>query len=105
MKLEWPWKSTKITVEKDLQTLENQLDAVLRPVEINPNFAKNLRKQLVGKQKRSIFNWQSPKVRTGLLVAGGVVSFFAMVITGIRVISAFIATRSLGMGHKKPARA
>ena len=105
MKLEWPWKSTKITVEKDLRTLEKQLDAAMQPVEINPVFAKNLRNQLVGKRKRAIFNWQSPKVRTGLLVAGGVVSFFAMVITGIRVISAFIVARSLGMGNKKPARA
>jgi phospholipid N-methyltransferase len=105
MKLEWPWKSTKITVEKDLQTLENQLDAVMQPVEVNPDFAKKLRKQLVGRQKRKIFNWESPKLRTGLLVAGGVVSFFAMVITGIRVISAFIGARSLGMQHKKAARA
>ena len=57
MKLEWPWKSTKITVEKDLQTLENQLDAVLHPVEVNPDFVKKLRQQLVGRQQRKLFNW------------------------------------------------
>jgi hypothetical protein len=106
MKLEWPWKAKKITLEKDLHTLEEQLDAVFRPVEPRTTFTKDLRKQLIGKAKREKFNlnWESPKFRTGLLVAGGVVSFFAMLITGIRVISAFVGMRQLSMQDKKPAR-
>ena len=107
MKLEWPWKAKKITLEKDLQTLEKQLDAVLRPVEPRASFTKDLREQLVGKAKRKRLNlnWESPQFRTGLLVAGGVVSFFAMLITGIRVVSAFIGMRQLTLQSKKPAQA
>jgi hypothetical protein len=107
MKLEWPWKAKQITLEKDLQILETQLETVFRPIEPRAEYARNLREQLVGKPKRAWFNvnLQSPKVRNGLLVAGGVVSFFAMVITGIRVVGAIIGMRQLGMQGKKPAQA
>jgi hypothetical protein len=94
-------------LEKDIQTLENHLETVFRPVEPRTKFTNTLREQLVGKPKRArfSFNLQSPKVRTGLLVAGGVVSFFAMVITGIRVVGAIFGMRQLGMQIKKPAQA
>jgi hypothetical protein len=107
MKLEWPWKAKKITLEKDLQTLEKQLDSVFRPVEPRASFTTELRQQLVGKTKRKKFNlnWESPKVRTGLLVAGGVLSFFAMLITGIRIVSAFVGMRQLSMQGKEPIKA
>ena len=107
MKLEWPWKSKKITLEKDLQALEKNLDAVFRPVEPRASFSSSLRKQLIGKPKRSWFNvsWQSPKVRTGLLVAGGVVSFFAMLIAGIRLVGALMGMRQLGIENKEPVQA
>jgi hypothetical protein len=107
MKLEWPWKAKKITLEKDLQTLEKQLDAVFRPVEPRVEFAASLRKKLVGKPKRSRINLnlQSPQVRTGLLVAGGVVSFFAMLIAGIRLVGALVGMRQLRIEHKEPIQA
>lgn len=105
MKLEWPWKAKKITLEKDLYLLEKQLDAVFRPVEPRPEFANSLREQLVGKPKsrKLNLNLQSPKFRTGLLVAGGVVSFFAMVFTGVRVVAALMGMRQPRL--KEPAQA
>jgi hypothetical protein len=107
MKLEWPWKAKKITLEKDLQLLEKQMEAVFRPVEPRNGFTNSLRQQLVGKSKRAWLNLnlQSPKVRTGLLVAGGVVSFFAMLITSIRLVGALLGIRQLGTQAKKPAQA
>jgi hypothetical protein len=107
MKLEWPWKAKQITLEKDLLTLEKQLDTVFRQVEPRAEFAAKLRQQLVGKPKRERFrlNWQSPKLRTGLLVAGGVVSFVTAVIAGIRLVGAIVGMRQLQVQDEKPIQA
>jgi hypothetical protein len=88
MKFEWPWKNQRITLEKDFQVIENHLDKLFQPVTPRPEFIKKLRSELVGKpdKKRKALlkgSWQK-----GLLVAGGVVSFFAMVLGGIRIVVA-----------------
>ena len=90
MKFEWPWKSQKITLEKDLSTLEKHLASTLKPVEPSPEFLQNLRTQLVGEPERKKFQLKVGGWRQGLLVAGGVFSFFAMVIGGIRVVAALL---------------
>jgi len=91
MKFEWPWKSHKITLEKDLSTLEKHLASTLKPVEPNPEFLQSLRTQLVGEPERKKFQLKiGSGLRQGLLVAGGIVSFFAMVIGGIRVVASLL---------------
>ncbi|MCB2178690.1 hypothetical protein KQH61_04665 [bacterium] len=87
MRIEWPWKSQKITIERDLQKIETQLSKVLQPVEPRVDFIKNLRAELVGEpEKKAVPAW-----RTGVLVAGGVVSFFAMVFGGVRIVVTILA--------------
>jgi hypothetical protein len=90
MKFEWPWKSQKITLEKDLSVVKNRLAFTLKPVEPRPEFIKDLRTKLVGEPQREKFSLKIESWRQGLLVAGGIVSFFAMVIGGIRVVAALL---------------
>jgi hypothetical protein len=90
MKIEWPWKNRKITLEKDVRGVEKHLQHLLQPVAPRPEFIKTLRAELVGEQdddKKTILNgsW-----RKGVLVAGGVFSFFAMVLGGIRILIAIL---------------
>jgi len=90
MKMEWPWKNRKITLEKDLRGFEKHLQHLLQPVAPRPEFIKTLRAELVGEPKDQkealrIGNW-----RKGVLVAGGVFSFFAMVLGGIRILIAIL---------------
>jgi len=90
MKFELPWKNRKITLEKDLMVVEKHLANLLQPVSPRPEFIKQLRAELVGEpevERKAIFNgsW-----RKGVLVAGGVFSFFAMVLGGIRIVVAIL---------------
>ena len=66
--------------------MENHLGKVLQPVEPRPDFIKSLRAELVGEpEEKKALAW--PK---GFLVAGGVVSFFAMVVGGVRIVIAIL---------------
>ncbi|MFN2144265.1 MAG: hypothetical protein ACK2T7_02880 [Anaerolineales bacterium] len=90
MKYEWPWKRQKITLEKDLRLLESRLEALFQPVTPRVEFVKNLRMDLVGKPKRSLFTLPEENWQRVALLAGGIVSFFGLVLGGIRIIAALI---------------
>ncbi len=66
--------------------MEAHLSKALHPVEPRPEFIKSLRAELVGEPEEQ----KSPAWRKGFLVAGGVVSFFAMVLGGIRIVIAIL---------------
>ena len=87
MKYEWPWKRQKITLERDLSVVEKRLAATLKWVEPRPEFLQDLRENLVGQPKRKKISLKIRSWREGLLVAGGVVSIFAMVFNGARIVS------------------
>ena len=99
MKFEWPWKNRKITLERDLQVVEKRLETFFQPVAPRPEFIKNLRSDLVGEPKEKSKALLKGGWQKGLLVAGGVVSFFAMVFGGIRIVIAIIAR--MQMNKKK----
>jgi hypothetical protein len=105
MKFEWPWKKQKITLEKDLSIVESRLAATLKPVEPNPEFLQDLRAKLVGEPERKKINLKIGSWQQGLLVAGGVVSFFAMVVGGIRVVANLLSRNSQQKAVEKPASA
>ena len=90
MKYEWPWKNRKITLERDLQVVEKRLETFFQPVTPRPEFIKNLRSELVGESKEKSMALLNGGWQKGLLVAGGVVSFFAMVFGGIRIVIAIL---------------
>lgn len=105
MKFEWPWKKQKITLEKDLSIVERRLAETLKPVEPNPEFLQDLRAKLVGEPERKKINLKIGNWQQGLLVAGGVVSFFAMVVGGIRVVANLLSRNSQQKAVEKPASA
>lgn len=91
MRIEWPWKSRKITIEKDLKVVEKRLDKIFQPVSPRPEFIRQLRAELVGEpEKVGWFEKLTGKWPKGVLVAGGVVSFFAMVLGVVRFIIAIL---------------
>jgi hypothetical protein len=105
MTFEWPWKRQKITLENDLNALEATLESLFKPVSPRPEFVKALRVDLVGKPKRSWLAMPKNGWQRGMLVAGGVVSFFAMVVGGIRIVVTLLGKAQAGKdsGVKKPA--
>jgi hypothetical protein len=71
------------TLPKDLQKIENRLMKALQPVQPNMRFVEELRTQL---DQQMLSKVKTNKVKTGLLVAGGIVGAVVMVITVIRSI-------------------
>ncbi|MEJ2757414.1 MAG: hypothetical protein P8046_02935 [Anaerolineales bacterium] len=66
--------------------MENHLSKALQSIEPRPEFIKKLRAELVGEPE----DQKDPAWRKSLMVAGGVVSFFAMVLGGIRIVIAIL---------------
>jgi hypothetical protein len=90
MTFEWPWKRQKILLENDLNALEATLEALFKPVSPRPEFVKALRVELVGKPKRKWLSLPNGGWQRGVLLAGGIVSFFAMVLGGFRIVIAIL---------------
>jgi hypothetical protein len=74
---------TNTNLPKELLRVESRLKEVLQPVQPRSGFVKELRIQL---DEEMIQKMKSRKVKTGLIVAGGVVGAAVMVITLIRSI-------------------
>ena len=101
MKFEWPWKRQKITLEKDLRVLESKLEALFQPVTPRVEFVQQLRVDLVGKPKRSWLSLPEDKWQRVALLAGGIVSFFGLILGGIRIVVAVLA---MVQGKKRLAK-
>ena len=71
---------------KDLLRIENRLKDVLKPVTPRVDFVAELQNKLDLEMARRM---KTKKVKTGLLVAGGIVSLTVMVITIIRSLTAW----------------
>lgn len=98
MKVEWPWKRQKITLEEDLRLLESKLEAFFQPVTPRVEFVKKLRVDLVGKPKRSLFTLPEEKWQRVALLAGGIISFLGLILGGIRIV---VAVLGLIQGGRK----
>jgi tetrahydromethanopterin S-methyltransferase subunit A len=72
-------KEQKLT--KDLLKIENRLKDVLQPISPPAVFVTDLRSRL---DQEMVKKTTSKKVKTGLLVAGGIVGIVVMLITLIR---------------------
>jgi hypothetical protein len=77
--------------EEEIEELETQLVAVLKPVLPRIEFVEGLKAGLLRNQiKQNPFSLSTMSVSKGLLVAGGVVGSIVMIITSIRgLISLF----------------
>jgi len=74
---------TKNSLPKELLRVESRLKEGLQPVQPRAGFIKELRIQL---DHEMVQKMKSRKVKTGLLVAGGIVGVAVMLITLIRTI-------------------
>ena len=74
---------TKNSLSKELLRVENRLKEVLQPVQPRAGFIEELRIQL---DQEMVQKMKSRKVKTGLLVAGGIVGVAVMLITLVRTI-------------------
>jgi len=74
---------TKNSLPKELLRVESRLKEVLQPVQPRAGFIEELRIQL---DQEMVQNMKSRKVKTGLLVAGGIVGVAVMLITLIKTI-------------------
>ncbi len=71
-------------LSKDLLKIERRIQSVLQPVQPPAVFIQDLRERL---DQEMVKKTKSKKVRTGLLVAGGIVGIAVMIITLIRSIA------------------
>jgi len=71
-------------LSRDLRRVENRLQEALRPVTPPAVFVADLRERL---DQEMVKKTKTKKVRTGLLVAGGIVGLVALVITIIRKLT------------------
>ncbi len=74
---------TKNSLPKELLRVESRLNEVLQPVQPRVGFVEELRIQL---DQEMVQKMKSKKVKTGLMIAGGIVGVAVMVITLIRTI-------------------
>ena len=79
----------KNSLPKELLRVESRLKEVLQPVQPRAGFIEELRIQLDQEMVQKI---KSRKVKTGLLVAGGIVGVAVMLITLIRSIMTWPST-------------
>ena len=73
----------KNSLPKELLRIENRLNDVLQPVQPRTGFIEELRIEL---DEEMVQKMKSKKVKTGLLLAGGIVGVAVMVITLIKSI-------------------
>jgi hypothetical protein len=71
---------------RDLRKIENRLQEVLQPIKPPAVFVSDLRERL---DQEMIKKAKTKKVRTGLLVAGGVLGLVALIITIIRKLTSW----------------
>jgi hypothetical protein len=74
----------KSNLSKDLLRIEGRLQEVFQPISPRISFVEELRLRL---DQEMVKKTKSKKVRTGLLVAGGIVGLVVMVITLIRSLT------------------
>ena len=71
---------------KDLKNIESRLQDVLQPIKPPAMFVSDLRERLDEEMAKKI---KTKKVRTSLLVAGGVVGLVALVITIVNKLTSW----------------
>ena len=71
-------------LSKDLLKIESRIQRVLQPIQAPALFVQDLRERL---DQEMVRKTKSKKVKTGLLVAGGIVGLVVMIITLIRSLT------------------
>lgn len=78
--------NAEVKMNKEIRNIEKRLQEVLRPIKPPAVFVSDLRERLDEEMAKKI---KTKKVRTRLLVAGGVLGLVALVITIIRKLTSW----------------
>ena len=84
------WK--KVEMDAEIQDLEFKLERALSPVVPRPEFVAGLRRNLMRQAPEIdlVPVTQNQKLQTGILITGGVLGAFAMVLTGVRGVVSIV---------------
>lgn len=97
----WPWERKK--VERELDSVEDMLESMFKPVAARPSFTNDLRKRLVGKPG-PLAKASLGTLELILLIGGAIVGTVVFVFTVIRsVLGLITGFRLLGERRKKRA--
>ena len=78
--------NAEMNMSRDLSNIEDRLQTALRPIKPPAVFVADLREKLDQEMAKKI---KTKKVRTSLLVAGGVVGLVALVITIVNKLTSW----------------
>ena len=85
------WQLFRKNRERDkFKVLESKLDSVLKPVQPREGFVQDLRNQLVGKSEKQFLGLKVRSPEFALVMAGGVLSSFVLLLTGVRAVLAIL---------------
>ena len=93
----WPWERKQ--VERELDSVENMLESMFKPVVARPSFTTDLRKRLVGKTG-PLAKASLGTLELILLVSGAVVGLLVFIFT---IGRSFLGLFSGNRGRKKRA--
>ncbi len=84
-----------------LSGVEQQLDAILTPIDARPEFISQLRQQLVGVQERRWLGLRVPSFEFILLVIGALASVSFVLVAGIRALLTLLGTLGVLQASKQ----
>lgn len=90
--------------DEDLQMFEIKLQHILTPVNPNTKYVKSLRRSLHQKYKELELQPNQPKhtaLQTGLLLSGGIIGSFFVLLTGLRGLISVIGLVGLLINRHK----
>jgi hypothetical protein len=79
----WPWERKK--VQRELDSVENMLEATFKPVAARPTYITSLRQRLVGKPG-PLAKASLGTLELLLLISGAIIGVFVFIFTVIRSI-------------------
>ncbi|MEK6256552.1 MAG: hypothetical protein N2C13_04440 [Chloroflexota bacterium] len=100
MKIRLPWRLN--TAENKFTKIETLLSATLQPVAPREDFAKQLRREMVGETKSSMLKRVSPNtLRMGVIGIGAALSGAFIMIAGLRWLISLLGALGLFQLQRK----
>jgi hypothetical protein len=97
MKFKLPWQKKNENAE--LESMENLLDSIFKPVGPSKEFSNKLRSDLIGRPKRKLFGLEIPNAKMGWALVGGI--FGTVILIANAIISIMRFAKLLDKAGKK----
>ncbi|MBX3046149.1 MAG: hypothetical protein KF698_04050 [Anaerolineales bacterium] len=86
----WPWERKK--VQRELDSVEDMLESVFKPVDARPSFTADLRKRLVRKQG-PLAKASLTTLELVLLIGGAIAGVLVFFFTVVRTVAGWLTGR------------